>query len=110
MKWKIKKLKRQKLYKLAYLTFKRKKLAMLEKRGRLKEYLAMGWSAHKEWKAWLELRRPRYFETGRKKRIKLSIPVDNYQRAADRRLIALCSAQMGRKRKFGKKGKSKADS
>jgi hypothetical protein len=91
------------LYKLAYLRFKRKKLAMLERRGKLKEVLEMGWSAHKEWKAWLELRsRPRSVGKGWKKRTKLSIPVDSYQRTADRRLIALCTTQMGgRKRKVG---------
>lgn len=112
LKWNITKAKRQKLYKLAYLRFKRKRLAMLERRGKLKEFLAMGWSAHKEWKAWLELRnRLRFVGKRGRKRAKLFIPVDDYQRAADRRFIDLCTRYMRvGKRKVGKDGMTKVGS
>ena len=52
MQWAIIKRRRERLYRLAYLRFKKGRIEMLVRLGRLRKAYRLGWSAFKEWLAW----------------------------------------------------------
>jgi hypothetical protein len=75
----------ERLYRLAYLRFKKGRIELLQKLGKLKKAYRLGWSADKEWRAWKRVLKVN--KQKRKWRKRTNYALDDVQRLAERRMF-----------------------
>ena len=96
VQWAIIKRKRERLYRLAYLRFKKGRIEMLVRLGRLRKAYRLGWSAFKEWLAWrgiITWSRRRWCGT-RSKRRRRRLCTEEVQLHEERRLFEMGSSSL----------------
>lgn len=93
-KWQIQRKRNQRLYKLAYLQFKKGRVELLKVIGKLGKAYKMGWTADREWQGWKRLlykERRRRKWTCRKRKVR-NYAIDDIQRRAERRMLDMYSS------------------
>ena len=91
----------ERLYRVAYLEFKRARFGMFERFGVLGSVYRMGWTAQREWVAWKRLGRGggrRDWRAGRR-RVRERLVLDEVQAEAERRIFEI------RKEKLDERGR-----
>ena len=84
-RWRIRRKQNERLYRLAYLRFKKGRVELLQKLGKLKKAYRLGWSADKEWRAWKRLLKVKKQKSKWRKRT--NYVLDDVQRLAERRIF-----------------------
>lgn len=83
----------ERLYKLAYLQFKMRRLELLKKMGKLRRAYKMGWTADREWQSWKRVAAAAVAQQGGmrkwvwKKKRRRGLAFDEGQRRAERRFF-----------------------
>jgi len=86
----IERSRKYKSYQLAYLKFKRERIELLTRLGKIEKTYKMGWTPFKEWKAWRQVwlsLREREGKKYRRRRSKKRLVMDEAQHRAERRIF-----------------------
>ena len=84
-KWKIQRKQNERLYRLAYLRFKKGRVELLQVLGKLRKAYRLGWTADREWRAWKRLLKVN--KRKRKRRKRTNYVLDDVQGLAERRIF-----------------------
>ena len=84
-KWHLQRKRNERLYRLAYLRFKKGRVELLQILGKLGKAYRMGWTADREWRAWKRLLKVN--KRKRKRRKRTNYVLDDAQRLAERRMF-----------------------